>query len=118
MPKMTAIITLRLPQNNKLLWQENAYQEGLNLGDWIRKTIDGNHAFVTKRSTPKKADKIKYQKADPDLIRGISRIGSNLNQVARWCNTYKQQADVQEVLIQLYSLEKQVGELRHAYKTS
>ena len=40
------------------------------------------------------------------LIKEVNRVGVNLNQIARWVNTYKDRADAQEVLAKLDEIER------------
>jgi hypothetical protein len=38
----------------------------------------------------------------------LARIGSNLNQLARWVNTYKRRAEALEVLMALTAFEREL----------
>ena len=40
-----------------------------------------------------------------------ARIGSNLNQIARWANTHKENAEAVEVIAHLVSIERALGTL-------
>ena len=44
-------------------------------------------------------------------VREIARIGNNLNQIARWANTYKDAAEAVEVVAHLAAIEREIGEL-------
>ena len=41
-----------------------------------------------------------------ERTRQVARIGSNLNQIARWANTYASEADVVEVVAHLAAIER------------
>ena len=41
-------------------------------------------------------------------LRELARIGSNLNQIARWANIYKESLEAVEVLAALTNLESQI----------
>ena len=61
-------------------------------------------------------------KVDPELIRAIARIGSNLNQIARWLNTAQRQGKVSAidaiaVSSQLVSLDRGLVETLDAFRT-
>lgn len=43
---------------------------------------------------------------EKERIRQIARIGANLNQLARWANTWKGRAEAVEILTTLASLER------------
>jgi len=45
---------------------------------------------------------------EKERVRQLARIGANLNQVARWANTYKSQAEALQVLAALFSLEREL----------
>ena len=46
-----------------------------------------------------------------ERTRQAARIGSNLNQIARWANTHKSAAEAVEVVAHLAALERELGEL-------
>lgn len=51
--------------------------------------------------------------ADPALLRQLAAIGSNLNQIARWCNSQKlRPMDAVEVAAALTALSREVEALR------
>ena len=41
----------------------------------------------------------------------IARIGNNLNQLARWANTYAERAEAVEVIAHLVAIEREIAEL-------
>jgi len=40
------------------------------------------------------------------LLRELAKVGNNLNQIARWANTYKSDADALEVTQALLSIQR------------
>ena len=50
------------------------------------------------------------QAAEKERIRQLARIGSNMNQIARWANTYKKRAEAVEVITRLIVLERKLHE--------
>ena len=46
----------------------------------------------------------RYQKTDPDLLLGLSRIGNNLNQIARALNVIKNADQQQQRKLDIFSL--------------
>ncbi|GFO72796.1 hypothetical protein BJAS_P3296 [Bathymodiolus japonicus methanotrophic gill symbiont] len=54
---------------------------------------------------------IPNKKIESEKIREIRRIGNNLNQVAAWCNKYKNNADSVQVLIHLKMIENLTKDL-------
>lgn len=49
-----------------------------------------------------------YDKIDPAVLLELSKIGNNLNQLARWCNTYKQGAEAVTVGYWLAKIEEDI----------
>lgn len=56
---------------------------------------------------------VKDKALESERIRQIAKIGNNLNQIARFCNTYKSAADTFEICQYLVSIE---NELEKAFK--
>nr|WP_246152506.1 plasmid mobilization relaxosome protein MobC [Roseospira navarrensis] len=45
------------------------------------------------------------------LVFQVNRIGNNLNQVARWCNTYKDAAEAAGVVAALMQIDRGIRDL-------
>ncbi len=45
-------------------------------------------------------------------IRELARIGANINQLARWANTYKSHTEAIQILTALASLERSLNDFR------
>ncbi len=54
------------------------------------------------------------REAARERVREIARIGSNLNQLARWANTYKRAAEALPILRALRKIQAEVLALRSA----
>ena len=48
---------------------------------------------------------------DKERIRQLARIGSNLNQIARWANTHKSSAEAVDVILTLAGIEEAIQSL-------
>jgi len=97
-----ATVRLRLKPAEQADWQAQAEAEALTLSDLIRKRMG------TARPTgiePKRQRRT-GRKADPALLAALGRVGNNLNQVAKWANTYKTDAEARQVLAALVSIER------------
>lgn len=44
----------------------------------------------------------------PDVLRELSKIGNNLNQLAKWCNTHKAGAEAVAVVYELAKIESEI----------
>ena len=86
-------IKLRVSPSEKGLIAAKAQSQGQSVTDFLRQRALGYRL----RQTP-------WEK---ERIRQLARIGANLNQLAKWANTYKSQAEAMQVLVVLASLERE-----------
>ncbi len=77
------------------VWHEAAALRGMKLSAYTRMLL--NNKPIPSTSTP----------PNPELLRQLAAIGNNLNQLARFANTYKQQADTQ-------TIEADIGKIKEA----
>lgn len=101
MIQLDQIVKLRLTANEKAVWQALAAAEKMTLADFIRNKV----GCVTVGRQPKK--RRLARRVDPVLIASIARIGSNLNQLARWANSYKGAASASQVITVLIEIDRQ-----------
>ena len=73
-------VKIRASEAERAEWHAKARSAGLALSDLVRPWTVA-HAAVERERT-----------------RQIARIGNNLNQLARWANTYKAEAEAVEVV--------------------
>ena len=93
--RSTAVVIRVHPEERDLL-KLNAGLHGLSVSDYVRQTCLG----LRLRRTPEEKRR----------LRELARIGSNLNQIARWANTYKKRAEAVEVITRLILLERELHE--------
>ena len=105
--KRTSIVNLRLSAEEKALWQHQAADAGLTLADFLRQKTEG--AAPTKIEPRKKRRPLKCIDADPKLLHGIARLNSNLNQLAKWANTFKSAVDAASVISELIILDENIS---------
>ncbi len=98
--KRDTTITLRVTQSEKLAWQAKADLVGMTLSNLIRQAISR-----TKTWTAADKSLVKEQ------TRQIVRIGNNLNQIARWANTYKSTAEAVQIIQALRLVEQSLNQL-------
>ena len=87
-------VVIRVHPEERDLLKLNAGVHCLSVSDYVRQTCLG----LRLRRTPEEKRR----------LRELARIGSNLNQLARWANTYKESLEAVEVLVALTSLENQI----------
>ena len=97
-----ATVRLRLKPAEQADWQAQAEAEDLTLSDLIRKRMGSARPTGIE---PKRQRRM-GRKADPALLAALGRVGNNLNQVAKWANTYKTDAETRQVLAALVSIER------------
>jgi hypothetical protein len=98
--KLNSSLTIRLSRQEKEAWQEKAVRAGIPLSTLMRQAMSKTHTWTA---------------GDRSLIREqtrqISRIGNNLNQIAKWANTYKSTASALEVIESLRAIEDALNQL-------
>ena len=92
--KKTKIINIRVTDEEKLNWELFAHACGTNTSGLAR-------YLLNKYSTSYAED----QQSRQEFIRQVARIGNNLNQIARWANTYKDAASATQVIASLTRIE-------------
>lgn len=81
---LTQRVTLRLPEATAAEWRRYAEAADQSLSDWVRRRVDGGHAVPAAK--PRRQRRLRTLTADPELLRQLAAIGSNLNQIARVLN--------------------------------
>ena len=99
--RATSLRILLHPEEKELL-RLNAGIQGLSIADYIRQSC---LSYRLRKSPMEK-----------ERLRQLARIGANLNQIAKWANTYKRAVEAVEVLTALASLEREIGTFMAAEK--
>ena len=94
-PVRTASVVVRVFPEERDILRFNAGLHGMSMSDYSRQTCLG----IRLRKTPEEKRR----------LRELARIGANLNQLARWANTYKRAAEAVEVLTALASIERRIA---------
>lgn len=95
-------VKIRLSPEEKEAWVIKANLAGLSVSELMRKRMSG--ARIENISTRKELKQ---------LNRELAMIGNNLNQIARWVNTYKGDAVAQAVNSYLDSIRNELVKLRN-----
>jgi hypothetical protein len=91
-----ADLHIRLYAEERNLLRLNAGLQGMTVSDYIRQSCLG----VRLRKTPEEKRR----------LHELARIGANINQLAKWANTYKRAAEAVEVLTALAGIEQRIME--------
>ena len=94
--RRSAWIKMRVTPDEKKLIESKASAQGQTVTDFLRqRALD-----YRLRQSP----------LEKERIRQLARIGANMNQIARWANTYKKRAEAVEVITRLILLERELHE--------
>jgi len=88
-------IKLRVSPSEKEAIVAKAKSQGQSITDFLRQRALGY--------------RLRQTSFEKERVRQLARIGANLNQLAKWANTYKGRAEAMEVLIALASLEREAS---------
>ncbi|MBR3880762.1 MAG: plasmid mobilization relaxosome protein MobC [Mailhella sp.] len=92
--RRSAWIKMRVTPDEKKLIESKASAQGQTVTDFLRqRALD-----YRLRQSP----------LEKERIRQLARIGANMNQIARWANTYKKRAEAVEVITRLIVLEREL----------
>ena len=106
-------IGIRATDAEKLDWELIAHAEGLKVSQLARTLLNNysNKHGSSSRSASNKVGKVRSvslvrsAQSRRELVRQVARIGNNLNQIARWANTYKSAAEATQVISSLARIE-------------
>ncbi len=98
--KREAWLTVRLTAAERAAWKAKAAAAGVTVSELARRAMERTRVWTAAAAA-----------ADRERTRQVARIGSNLNQIARWANTYKGAADAAQVVAHLAAIEREIAEL-------
>lgn len=107
-------ILLRVSETERDRWRRMAEASEMTVSDFVRQRIDGPEAVVSGRNPVRR----RYERATAprELVAAITRIGSNVNQIARWANTQSSAVDAVRVVAALAVIDQHLQALREDWK--
>ncbi|GFE72195.1 MobC family plasmid mobilization relaxosome protein [Chroococcus sp. FPU101] len=105
--KLDTSLLIRLSKTEKSAWQEKALLAGMPLASLVRQAMK-------KATISKHLDRSLFQERTCQ----IRRIGINLNQIAKWANTYKTTAEAIEIIEALKEIELALNQLTNEKASS
>lgn len=93
-------VKVRINDDERAYWHEKAQASGRTLSDLIREALVRVRAYSPKDKEIEQA-----------RLRELTRIGTNLNQIAKWANVYKSSADAVQVISALVALDRDIKAL-------
>ena len=88
-------VKIRSSDAERAAWHTKARAAGLSLSDLVRRSVGRVRTWT-----------VAHTELERERTRELARIGSNLNQIARWANTYREAADALEVVAHLAAIER------------
>ncbi len=91
------LLKIRVAEDERAVIKATAAEAGLTVSDYVRMRLA--HQRVSQAA------------AERDTLRHLARIGSNINQIARWANTHANRIDALEILMRLDELQAEIKAL-------
>ena len=98
------------PEQHELL-KNLAEENEVTIAQYIRQNLDLELDKNDTRKIYKMHEKVTHKKEDPKLIYELSKIGNNLNQIARNLNSKKDVNNI-EILQTLIEIEKSIKRIK------
>ena len=89
------IVAVRLTPDESADWRAKAKSAGVPLSALIRRAMAHTRTWTAPAA-----------EVERERTRQVSRIGNNLNQIARWANTHKGAAEAVEIIARLVAIER------------
>jgi len=103
-------VTLRLPEETVTSWWQHADAAEQSLSDWVRLRVDADNAVQTGQRRQQR--RLRILTADPELLRQLAAVGSNVNQIARVLNSIGlTPADHAQLLGELAAIQRELHRL-------
>ena len=93
-------VKIRASDTERAEWHAKARAAGLSLSDLVRRSVGRVRTWT-----------VAHTELERERTRELARIGSNLNQIARWANIHKEDADALEVVAHLVAIERAMATL-------
>ena len=89
------LVAVRLTPDESADWRAKASAAGVPLSALIRRAMARTRTWTAPAA-----------EVERERTRQVSRIGNNLNQIARWANTRKGAAEAVEIVARLVAIER------------
>ena len=93
-------VKIRASEAERAEWHAKARSAGLTLSDLVRRSVGRARTWT-----------VAHADVERDRTRELARIGANLNQIARWANTFKANAEAVEIVAHLVAIERALAAL-------
>ena len=93
-------VKIRASEAERAEWHAKARSAGLTLSDLVRRSVGRVRPWT-----------VAHADVERERTRELARIGANLNQIARWANTFKTNAEAVEIVAHLVAIERSLTAL-------
>ena len=93
-------VKIRAREAERAEWHAKARSAGLTLSDLVRRSVGRARTWT-----------VAHAEVERERTRELARIGANLNQIARWANTFKENAEAVEIVAHLVAIERALAAL-------
>ena len=93
-------VKIRASEAERAEWHAKARSAGLTLSDLVRRSVGRVRPWT-----------VAHAAVERERTRQVARIGTNLNQIARWANTFASEAEAVEVVAHLVAIERALATL-------
>ncbi|MXX36024.1 MAG: MobC family plasmid mobilization relaxosome protein [Gemmatimonadetes bacterium] len=100
------LVAVRLTPDESSDWRAKAKAAGVPLSALIRRAMARTRTWTVPAA-----------EVERERTRQVSRIGNNLNQIARWANTHKGAVEAVEVIGHLIAIKRGVASLTLTERT-
>ena len=100
------LVAVRLTPDESADWWANAKAAGVPLSALVRRAMARTRTWTVPAA-----------EVERERTRQVSRIGNNLNQIARWANTHKGAVEAVEVIGHLIAIKREVASLTLTERT-
>ena len=105
-------LKVRLTEAEYALLANHAKNTGQTMASLAREKLQ-----IDTENPPQEISRRHYVQVDPELIRQISRLGKNLNQIARKVN-HSGVTDPLDLIVHLLSIERRLKQIQDAHQIS
>ena len=88
-------VKIRASEAERAEWHATARSAGLTLSDLVRRSVGRVRPWT-----------VAHAEVERERTRELARIGANLNQIARWANTFKANAEAVEIVAHPVAIER------------
>ena len=99
-------VKIRASEAERAEWHAKARSAGLTLSDLVRRAVGRARTWT-----------VAHAEVERERTQQVARVGTNLNQIARWANTHKGAIEAVEVIGHLIAIKRALAALSPPERT-